>query len=138
MAGLSTAGMENNILVPAGSELILADTHAGQGAQPQTGAIASGSLAFGAFAEPITATSGASIPMVGNQNQIIYAGATLAALTLVLPLAPVEGQTTGALFNVAVTALTITGTAQAKPTAAAAGQLLGFVYRGGTWNSIVS
>jgi hypothetical protein len=82
------------------------------------------------YSAPLTGTTVTSNPGAGQLTHFIKPAGTIAALTLVLPTNPVDGQIVNYIFGAAVTALTVTGTVDSSTaiTAATAGQKTTFTY----------
>lgn len=96
------------------SDLVTEANSVGGGLQIETGANIS------------TPLTGATVVMsTTTSNNIVNPAGTIAALTVTMPAAPVDGQVCRILFTQVVTALTLTGCTPAV-TAAAAGQTMTF------------
>ena len=87
----------------------------------------------------VTPASGDSVQLLSDSSRLFVSGsATLAALTLLMPTDPDQGQVATIKALVAVTELTIESSASQTPAqlfsgAAAAGMVLEFVFYEGEW-----
>ena len=92
----------------------------------------------GSIATPpaaVTATSGNSSTLVNNALNVFSGSGTLASYTLTLPTSPAQGTTVAFVFNVAVTALTLSAAQgiNGNVGSVAAETPKAFEYVGGSW-----
>jgi hypothetical protein len=106
MSGYDTAGLPVASSL-TGAELISTDTQTASGVAPQTVAVQSFMLDAGV--QFLVPTAGQSLQINNNvANVVMDPAGTLATLTLLMPLVPVDGQHLAIASTQTITALTLT------------------------------